>query len=268
VNLHAAARAALAEPDIAAKLAATDRLWADWQAGRLDLAPWHEDQPLSEAGRPDRPELLPPKAMPRRELNGPEGHTALIHALCHIEFTAINLALDAVYRFQGLPAAFYRDWLQVAAEEVLHFRLLAEHLGSLGHAYGDLPAHGGLWETALATGHDPLARMAVIPRYFEARGLDVTPGIQAKLRGYGDPAGAAILDVVLRDEIGHVGAGDRWFRHLCAERGLDPGAEWRRQIAAARLPEPRGPFNAEARARAGFPVAELAAFPSAGKENR
>lgn len=257
MNLYARARAALVEADVDAKLAASERLWADWQAGLVDLAPYPEASAVTEAGRPARPQLLPPKAMPRRELNGPGGHAALIHALCHIEFTAVNLALDAAYRFQGLPPAYYADWLRVAAEEVLHFRLLRDHLRGLGHAYGDLPAHGGLWETALHTAHDPLARMAVIPRYFEARGLDATPGVQAKLRGYGDVAGAAILDVVLRDEIGHVAAGDRWFRHLCRERGLEPGAEWHRQLAAARLPVPRGPFNAEARAQAGFPVGEM-----------
>ncbi|MFA5081708.1 MAG: ferritin-like domain-containing protein [Hydrogenophilaceae bacterium] len=259
MNLHWAVRAALTESGIEAKLAATDRLWADWQAGLLVPEPHDEAQPLTEAGRPERPELLPPKAMPRRDLNGPAGHRALIHALCHIEFTAINLALDAVYRFQGLPDAFYADWLKVASEEVLHFRLLRAHLHTLGCDYGDLPAHGGLWETAMLTGHDPLARMAVIPRYFEARGLDVTPGIQAKLRGYGDPAGAGILDIVLRDEIGHVGAGDRWFRTLCDQRSLEPTAEWCRQIEAAGLPSPRGPFNEVARAQAGFPIGEISA---------
>lgn len=259
MNLHTATRAALAEPDIEAKLAATDRLWADWQADALVPAPWDDAQPLHEAGRPERPTLAPPREMPRRDINSPEGHAALIHALCHIEFTAINLALDAVYRFQDLPAAFYEDWLRVAAEEVLHFRLLREHLRSLGHDYGDFQAHGSLWETAMLTAHDPLARMAVIPRYFEAHGLDVTPGIQARLRGRGDQVGGDILDIVLRDEIGHVAAGDRWFRHLCGQRGLDPTNEWHRQIAAARLPVPRGPFNESARALAGFPVAEMEA---------
>lgn len=259
MNLHAAARAVLAETGIAAKLAATDRLWADWQAGGLAPAPWPDPEPLTEAGRPARPVQAPQREMPRRELNSPDGHAALIHALCHIEFTAINLALDAVYRFQGLPDGFYADWLKVAAEEVLHFRLLSDHLGTLGRAYGDFPAHGGLWETALLTAHDPLARMAVIPRYFEARGLDVTPGIQARLRSHGDRAGGDILDIVLRDEIGHVAAGDRWFRHLCRQRGLDPATAWRRELAAARLAAPRGPFNEAARAEAGFPVTELSA---------
>lgn len=259
LNLFAAVRTALAEPDVEAKLARVDQLAGDWRDGRLALAALDDPAPLTEPGRPPRPVLIPPRDLPKRDLNGPEGHAALIHALCHIEFTAINLALDAVYRFPALPAAFHADWLGVAVEEVLHFRLLSAHLGQLGHAYGDFPAHGGLWEAATLTAHDPLARMAVIPRYFEARGLDVTPGIQARLRGFGDHAGGDILDIVLRDEIGHVAAGDRWFRALCAERGLDPGTEWPRQLAAARLPTPRGPFNAAARARAGFPVEELAA---------
>jgi uncharacterized ferritin-like protein (DUF455 family) len=257
MNLHQAARTALAESDIDSKLSAADRLWSDWQAGQFKSAPFEEDAPLTEAGRPERPVLAPPKDLPRRDLNSPEGHAALIHALCHIEFTAINLALDAVYRFRSLPDDFHTDWLRVAAEEVLHFRLLRDHLRALGYDYGDFPAHGGLWETAMKTASDPLARMAVIPRYFEARGLDVTPGIQARLRGYGDRAGGDILDIVLRDEIGHVAAGDRWFRYLCEQRGLDPGTEWHRQLKAAGLPAPRGPFNEDARARAGFPVEEI-----------
>jgi uncharacterized ferritin-like protein (DUF455 family) len=258
MNLHAATRAVLAETGIAAKLAATEQLWADWQAGRLEPAPWQDPAPLIEAGRPARPVLAPAREMPRRDLNKPDGHAALVHALCHIEFTAINLALDAVYRFHGLPDGFHADWLKVAAEEVLHFRLLSAHLATLGRDYGDFPAHGGLWETAMLTAHDPLARMAVIPRYFEARGLDVTPGIQARLRSHGDHAGGDILDIVLRDEIGHVAAGDRWFRHLCRQRGLDPAAAWQRALADAGLPPPRGPFNDRARTQAGFPVSEMA----------
>ncbi|MFZ5484265.1 MAG: ferritin-like domain-containing protein [Pseudomonadota bacterium] len=259
LSLFSAVRAALAEADVAAKLARVDQLADDWRAGRLAMTAIDDPTPLVEPGRPARPELIPPRNLPKRDLNGPEGHAALIHALCHIEFTAINLALDAVYRFPALSAEFHADWLGVAVEEVLHFRLLNAHLGRLGHAYGDFPAHGGLWEAATLTAHDPLARMAVIPRYFEARGLDVTPGIQARLRGFGDSAGGDLLDIVLRDEIGHVATGDRWFRTLCAERGLDPRQEWLRQLAAAKLPAPRGPFNAPARALAGFPVEDLAA---------
>ncbi len=196
--------------------------------------------------------------MPRRELNGPEGHAALIHALAHIEFTAINLALDAVYRFSGLPAGYYGDWLRVAAEEALHFRLLRDHLRGLGRDYGDFPAHEGLWDMARKTADDPLARMALVPRLMEARGLDVTPGIQDKLRGFGDRSGAAILDIILRDEVGHVAAGDRWFRHLCTERGLAPEPTYRSLIAECSAPRPRRPFNLTARLAAGFSRDELA----------
>jgi uncharacterized ferritin-like protein (DUF455 family) len=258
MNVHAAAKTVLAEPSVEAKLDATARLWADWQAGHLTTGPFDDAAPLIEAGRPDRPVLALPKDMPARKLNGLEGHAALIHALVHIEFTAINLALDAVYRFQMMPLDFHADWLRIAAEEADHFGLLRDHLSILNHDYGDFPAHGGLWENALDTRHDPLARMAVIPRYFEARGLDVTPGIQSKLRAYGDQAGGDILDIILRDEIGHVAAGDRWFRYLCKKRGLEPEAEYREQIDAAGLPRPRKPFNQEARVRAGFSPQEMA----------
>jgi uncharacterized ferritin-like protein (DUF455 family) len=252
-----AARAALALAAPEAKAQATLDLWHAYQANKeIDGGAEYVDV-LDQPGRPERPRLLPPDAMPRRELNGRQGHAALIHALTHIEFTAINLALDAVQRFAGLPEAFYRDWLQVAAEEAVHFRLLRDHLRGLGHDYGDFPAHDGLWELAAKTAGDPLARMALVPRLMEARGLDVTPGIQNKLRGYGDQAGAACLDIILRDEIGHVAAGDRWFRHLCAQRGLDPASTFKDLIRAHDAPPPRPPFNTEARLRAGFGGAEL-----------
>lgn len=257
MNLHAAVRAALAECDIEGKLKATRTLWADWQAGRLGLAAWTDPEPIFEPGRPARPALVPPQRVPRRELTHPEGHAALIHALAHIEFTAINLALDAAYRFQGLPLAFYADWLRVAVEEACHFELLCEHLRRLGHAYGDFPAHAGLWEVAVQTADDPLRRMALVPRLMEARGLDATPGIRKKLAAHGDAAGAAILDLILRDEITHVAAGDRWFRYLCAARGLAPEATWRELVLASDVPKPRRPFNETARRAAGFSAEEL-----------
>jgi uncharacterized ferritin-like protein (DUF455 family) len=257
MNVHAAARRVLTDTDLERKLAGAERLWQDWQAGGLEPGELVESGSLEEAGRPDRPQQASPKAMPRRDLNGPDGHAALIHALAHIEFNAVNLALDAVYRFRGLPAGFYGDWLQVAAEEAYHFRLLRDHLQSLGHYYGDFPAHGGLWEMARRTAHDPLARMALVPRLMEARGLDVTPDIQRKLRGYGDLAGADILDIILRDEIGHVAAGDRWFRHLCGERGLDVEATFRALLQGQGVPRPRRPLNEAARLQAGFSAEEL-----------
>ncbi len=260
MNVHVAARRALIECEVAAKLAATHGLWRAWQAGHLAPAAWTDPEPVHEAGRPAHPLLVAPKQLPRRELSQPEGHAALIHALAHIEFTAINLALDAVYRFQGLPANFYADWLRVAAEEADHFRLLRDHLRGLGYDYGDFSAHAGLWDLAEKTAHDPLARMALVPRLMEAHGLDATPGIRKKLAGHGDHAGAAILDIILRDEITHVAAGDRWFKHLCAERGLDPHTTWRELVWASDVPKPRRPFNEAARLAAGFTAAELAAI--------
>jgi len=257
MNLQQAARDALATSDIAAKLSGAAALWAAWQAGELTLDA-DPDTPLQQAGIPPRPPLEVPERMPRRQLNGPENHAALIHALAHIEFNAINLALDAVQRFAGLPADFYRDWLRVAAEEAYHFSLLRDHLRSLGKDYGDFPAHAGLWEMAEKTAHDPLARMALVPRLLEARGLDVTPDIQRKLRGYGDAAGADILNIILRDEIGHVAAGDRWFRYLCTQRGLEPEAAFQELLATPGVPRPRRPFNEAARLAAGFSAAELA----------
>ncbi|OYY93238.1 MAG: hypothetical protein B7Y41_13030 [Hydrogenophilales bacterium 28-61-23] len=257
MNVQLAARAVLAESDIAAKLAGAARLWASWRAGELTVEATL-DVPLAAAGIPDRPQLAPPASMPRRQLNGRENHAALIHALAHIEFNAINLALDAVQRFPGLPREFYADWLQVAAEEAYHFSLLNDHLRSLGKSYGDFLAHAGLWEMAEKTAHDPLARMALVPRLLEARGLDVTPDIQRKLRGYGDAPGADILDIILRDEIGHVAAGDRWFRYLCAQRGVQPEAAFQTLLATPGVPRPRPPFNETARLAAGFSAQELA----------
>ena len=275
-KVFAAARAALSCSEIEEKIEVTTALWANWQAnlteevqstpspeiaGSAYSTPAISDTfgtPIDTAGIPDRPILADPRDMPRRQLSNAENHAALIHALAHIEFNAINLALDAVQRFNGFPPEYTGDWLKVAAEEAYHFQLLRDHLRKLGYDYGDFPAHAGLWELAQKTAHDPLARMALVPRLMEARGLDVTPDIQRKLTGFGDKAGAAILDIILRDEIGHVAAGDRWFRWLCAERGLDAEATYRDLISAPGVPKPRRPFNEAARLAAGFSAAELA----------
>lgn len=182
----------------------------------------------------------------------------MIHALAHIEFNAINLALDAIWRFPGMPSDFYGDWLRVAAEEALHFSLLESHLRTLGFAYGDFPAHNSLWDMAEKTSGDVLARIALVPRTMEARGLDASPAVRAKLAQAGDQAAAGILDIILRDEIGHVATGNRWFGWLCKERGLDPVAIYADLAQDYKAPQPRGPFNLEARRAAGFSEAELA----------
>lgn len=214
---------------------------------------------LALPGRPARPELVPPqKVERRRSLRTPAGRAAMIHALCHIEFNAINLALDAAWRFAGMPPRFCRDWLQVASEEALHFTLLADHLSTLGAEYGDFPAHNSLWEMCDKTADDVLARMALVPRTLEARGLDASPPVRAKLAEAGDEAAAAIIDIILRDEVGHVAIGNHWYRWLCAQRGLDPVPTYAVLSEQYRAPRLRGPFNLEARRAAGFDEDELA----------
>lgn len=244
-----------AEP--AAKLACVHALHADWRSGRLDPAVAVGRTPVDRPGRPRRPELVPPQQVPRRRADTVAGRAALIHALAHIEFNAIDLALDAAHRFAGMPRAYYADWLRVADEEAHHFELLAAHLGTLGHAYGDFPAHNGLWEMALRTAHDPLVRMALVPRVLEARGLDATPLIVDKLRAAKDLRMVDILAVIERDEIGHVAIGSRWFGWLCAQRGLDPGPTFRQLLVDYDAPPLKPPFNLEARRQAGFSDPEL-----------
>ena len=211
-------------------------------------------------GRPALPRLVPPKDVPTRSPATPEGRAALLHAIAHIEFNAINLALDAVWRFAGMPPEFYRDWLRVAAEEALHFSLLREHLRTLGHDYGDFDAHDGLWTMAQRTADDVVARMALVPRTLEARGLDATPPLQVKFARAGDARAVAILDIILRDEIGHVAIGNRWYRFLCDRAGLDPVATYDQFASACGAPRLRGPFNVAARLAAGFTQVEVDAL--------
>jgi uncharacterized ferritin-like protein (DUF455 family) len=201
--------------------------------------------------------LVNAKEVPARSPFTTEGRAALLHAICHIEFNAINLALDAVWRFDHMPTAFYADWLQVASEEALHFNLLRAHLQGLGFDYGDFPAHDGLWSMCERTAEDILARMALVPRTLEARGLDATPPIQAKLLKAGDARAVSILDIILRDEVGHVAIGNRWFHHLCQQRGLDPVPTYAELIRRFEAPRLRPPYNIEARKAAGFTDLEM-----------
>ncbi|RBL82316.1 DUF455 domain-containing protein [Streptomyces cavourensis] len=246
-------------------LAATD--WADKLARVRAI---HADAPLDRTrqyvapavlpGRPAVPELVPPAQVPQRSMATLEGRAALLHALAHIEFNAVNLALDILWRFAGMPDAFYRDWLRVASEEAHHFDLLNQRLAGLGYAYGDFPAHNGLWDMAERTRDDLLARLALVPRTLEARGLDASPLIRNKLAGAGDAQSAAIVDIILRDEIGHVAIGNDWYKRLCAEQGKAPVACHAELAARHDAPRQRGPFNLAARRAAGFDEAELAAL--------
>jgi len=246
------------------KATSTEVLRREWDTGGIQL---NGDSPVRRIpvpGRPSRPELVAPRHLRQRDAQSKSGRAALIHALCHIEFNAINLALDAVYRFRDMPPAYYTDWLRVAAEEAYHFSLLAAHLSTLGYAYGDFPAHNGLWEMALETDHDVVVRMALVPRVMEARGLDVTPGIMAKLEAAGDNEAVAILQIIQRDEIGHVEIGSRWFRYACEQRGLEPFATFKQLLAQYLKGRVKGPYAIENRKLAGFSDEELAYLETAG----
>jgi uncharacterized ferritin-like protein (DUF455 family) len=240
------------------KVACVHGLWADWQNGRVDLEIDAVRSPIDKPGHPQKPLLIAPQQMPRRRADTLPGRAALVHALAHIEFNAINLALDAAHRFAGMPSGFYADWLRVADEEAVHFNLLITHLATLGHAYGDFPAHNGLWDMALKTAHDPLVRMALVPRVLEARGLDATPLIVDKLRNAGDMRMVEILAIIERDEIGHVAIGSCWFAWLCAARGLEPEPTFLQLLVDYNAPPLKPPFNMAARRAAGFSERELA----------
>lgn len=239
------------------KVKQAKELAEQWSAGVLTINHPERAATISVPGRPQFPELISPRDLPPRKLNSLAGHAAFIHALAHIEFNAINLALDAIYRFPQLPNRFYTDWVQVAAEEAYHFQLLHTHLHELGFSYGDFPAHNGLWEMAIKTEEHVLLRMALVPRVLEARGLDVTPAMMARLVAYGDHRGAEILKVILEDEIGHVEIGNRWFQWACEQEQRDAQATFQALIEQYLPGRIKGPFHREARLAAGFSDAEI-----------
>jgi uncharacterized ferritin-like protein (DUF455 family) len=266
-SLHAAARECLhaAAPDD--KLALTFAAADAFACGALavpDDAPLPE--PIAMPGRPMRPRLVHPRELSKRGLGSPQGRAAFIHSIAHIELNAIDLAWDAVYRFRGLPASYYADWIGVASDEARHFQLLRARLRDFGHDYGDFDAHNGLWEMAEKTAHDGLARMALVPRVLEARGLDVTPAMIDKLRALGDEATAGILEVILREEIAHVAAGSRWFRWYCERAAVEPRTRFRELLDEYAHGSLRGPFNHSARRAAGFDEEEIASLE--GSSNR
>lgn len=245
----------LATADPAEKARRARALAAAWRAGTI--AEIGVAAPPDRPARPARPALKRATEVPKRKINrGTAGRVALLHALAHIELNAIDLAADIIVRFTGeaLPRGFYDDWLRVADEEGKHYLLIAERLAALGSAYGDLAAHDGLWEAAVATAHDLLARLAVVPMVLEARGLDVTPAMIAKLRQVEDDESAAVLEVIYTEEIGHVAIGKRWFDFLCARRGLQPQKTWQVLVRRHFRGPLKPPFNTPARTQAGLPA--------------
>jgi uncharacterized ferritin-like protein (DUF455 family) len=266
-SLFDAARECLDAAAIDEKIALTRRHAAAFAAGALaidEAAP--PPEPIRMPGRPPRPALVHPRDLPRRGFGSVEGRAAFIHSIAHIELNAVDLAWDAAYRFRGMPAQFYADWVRIADDEARHFLLLRGRLQALGHEYGDFDAHNGLWEMCEKTAHDGLARMALVPRVLEARGLDVTPGMIVKLRALGDEDTAVVLEVILREEVSHVAAGSHWFRWYCEQRGIDPEPKFRELLAQYARAVLHGPFNVQARAAAGFSEDELAALQAAAAQ--
>lgn len=252
-TLRERAVAVLMAPSPDDKMVLTLAAAAAWKAGGLEVG---RAAPPARPARPDRPPLMRPRDMPKRSVGGPQGRVALLHALAHIELNAIDLAWDLIARFADVPfpKGFFDDWVQVAEDEAIHFRLLADRLADFGAAYGDLPAHDGLWQAAEVTAGDPLARLAVVPMVLEARGLDVTPATIARFEKLGDGDSAAILNRILNDEITHVASGRHWFQWLCGEGGLDPETAYQDRVRRFFRGVLKAPFNQEARDKAGLPA--------------
>lgn len=253
-SLSQAAAEILTSPEPAEKARLTGDAVSAWRRGSIRTV--GQTKPPDRPARPPRPELRPAREVARRRINSqPAGRLALLHALAHIELNAIDLAWDIIARFSDLdlPRDFYDDWLRVAEEEAKHFLLLEERLAALGGAYGDFPAHDGLWQAATATAHDLLARLAVVPLVLEARGLDVTPAMIAKLRAVGDEESAQVLEVIYEDEIGHVAVGKRWFDHIAQDRGEDPKTAWQGLVRRYFKGSLKPPFNEAGRDAANFP---------------
>ena len=256
-NLFESVRDAFLTADVDIKLQKTRSTAASFRNETLSLGTFGEAVPVENPGRPEKPLLVRAKHVPKRGFGTVEGRAIMMHAIAHIEFNAINLALDAVQRFDDMPEQFYADWLRVADEEAYHFELIRSHMRHLGADYGDYDAHDGLWEMCTKTAHDVLTRMALVPRVLEARGLDVTPGIQKKLTQVGDHNAVSLLDIILRDEIGHVEIGNRWFRYCCKERDLKPESTFHKLLNEYYPKGLMGPFNLDARQKAGFSDYEL-----------
>ncbi|WP_422024115.1 ferritin-like domain-containing protein [Roseibium sp.] len=254
-NLVAGARAIVEAADTAEKVRLAYAVSKAWFKRDLALgSPSKDGQMPDRPGRPDKPELLAPRDMPKRKLSGTAGRLALIHSLAHIELNAVDLTWDLIGRFAHvrLPRSYYDDWVRVGLEEAKHFSMLQDRLGQLGASYGDIPAHDGLWQAAQDTGHDLAARLAIIPLVLEARGLDITPPMIEKARNLGDEDTAKCLDVIYRDEKNHVAFGAKWFRFLCDRQGIRPEPAFHSYVRKHFRGALKPPFNDRARSEAGL----------------
>lgn len=253
-SLRDGASRAIRTADLDMKTSLAQETARRWHARRISLRSPLDAMPPDRPGRPDKPELVPPTQVTRRSLHSQRGRIALMHAIAHIELNAIDLALDIVARFASapMPQSFFDGWMQVAFEEAKHFNLIRERLRALDADYGDMPAHDGLWQAAHDTRNDLAARLAVVPLILEARGLDVTPSLRAKMREAGDEDSAAVLDIIYEDEKKHVAIGAKWFRFLCAREGKDAAETFRQLVRANFRGGLKPPFNDLARAAAGL----------------
>ena len=259
IELRQTALEILVLNDAQIKVSRVFRLFEDYrrQLVGLNLSVTFDSQDLELPGRPEKPKLIPPLQVPKRRMDSIEGRASLLHSLAHIEFNAMNLALDAIWRFPDMPKQYYEDWLQVAKEESYHFTLINEYIQTLGFKYGDFPAHNSLWEMVERTTDSVIARMALVPRTMEARGLDAVPAIRDRFKQIKDAKAVEILEIILHDEIGHVFIGNRWFNFLCGNSGLSPVITYRELAKKYQAPTLRGPFNFVARQQAGFTAEEL-----------
>lgn len=257
-DLYQVVEEALLESDPSRKCDRVAKLTALWHCGDLPKNQNSSILPIDEPGRPELPRLIDPRNLGKRTTANESGRLALVHAFTHIEFNAVNIALDAVYRFRQMPDQFVRDWLLVASEEAKHFSLLSQYLSDQGSCYGAFDAHNGLWDMVCKTRNDVLHRMALVPRVMEARGLDVTPGMIERFNNIGDQRAVEILKVIYTDEVGHVRIGNHWFHYLCEQRGLNSAKIFRELIEIYMQGKLRGPFNWPARLQAGFEESELA----------
>jgi uncharacterized ferritin-like protein (DUF455 family) len=259
IELRQASLEILASTDVQIKVSRVFELFDDYQQGcvRLNTTAVLNSQYLDLPGRPIKPGLIPPLQVPKRKMDSVEGRAALLHSLAHIEFNAINLALDAIWRFPDMPKQYYEDWLRVAKEETYHFTLINDHIQLLGFTYGDFLAHNSLWEMVERTQDAVIARMALVPRTMEARGLDAVPMIRDRFKQVKEEGAVKILEIILRDEIGHVAIGNYWFNFLCTKDRLSPISTYRELAKKYSAPKLRGPFNMEARKQAGFTAEEL-----------
>jgi uncharacterized ferritin-like protein (DUF455 family) len=259
IELRQAALEILAISDASSKVSQVFRLFNDYeqQCVSIDPAVTLNNESLVLPGRPLSPKLIPPLQVPKRKMDSVEGRASLLHSLAHIEFNAINLALDAIWRFKEMPEQYYIDWLRVAKEEAHHFTLVNEYIQSFGYSYGDFPAHNGLWEMVERTKDAVIARMALVPRTMEARGLDAVPLIRDRFQQIKEVGAVEILEVILRDEIGHVAIGNHWFNYLCERDQLSPISIYKNLAEKYRAPKLKKPFNLEARRQAGFTEEEL-----------